>query len=305
MRVLGFLLFLGLSSSIFANPIEDLISEWELEPLAGSSFAKENPGVLPYEECKILRADGRRVRGHEITAGMRFYVYRDKFSLFCFSKTLKIGYQIPLKLEKDVTIGVALGLGLLLFSSGHVRNLDGKKLTELYGDFKGFSGGLGLGSSVSGALLRHNGIFLSLNESGGINSEVKAAFRKVHVGTRVLEHKEVYQRSYYERVKNLVESAKQNEQNILMGKDLTANRKELEEQRTFLLNIPDSQKYNSTWKFWIHHLVEDRYDSVCQTVSRHRPAQVPCSKSQIEYAKYFGDLDYEFLDTLKFKKIDD
>ena len=62
-------------------------------------YWKEHPNVLPYEECRLMKADGSRLEGLRMNLGFGQVHYKDGLSIFCFSKTLKVGFQIPVHIH--------------------------------------------------------------------------------------------------------------------------------------------------------------------------------------------------------------
>lgn len=124
-----------------------------VQPLNGSAWAKQNPGQLPYEKCRIVHNFG--------TAGLKpiwgeaspllFYGQErvsDAFgttALFCWSKKLKLGFSIPVQFSKIQRGGLDVAFGDMNFAAETwLSQLDGKSVQDLFGRYKGAEGGLGV-----------------------------------------------------------------------------------------------------------------------------------------------------------------
>jgi hypothetical protein len=304
MRFKSLLLLASLSTSVFAsNRIEKLIFDYDLKPLAESDYWKEHPNELPYDECKLFAADGSRVQGNSWGLPIVQYTsHRQEFTLFCFSTKEKLAFQLPITLDKDYKFGLTVGANPVTYTKGHARGLHKKKLTDLFGNFKGFSGSLGFITSASGAFMRHNGITLSLNESGGVTLlDFGASIRVVHVGPRVLNEEEVYSAYFLDKRDALQEAAQTKVADIYSNGDTDDYIAKLEEERIELSNWEDSRKYSSTWKYWIHHLDNHvDHSSTAQQCQQRQHQRGSCHKS---YTELLSQLDYDFLTSLVFKKI--
>ncbi len=306
-------LCLGSSTLHAKNPLEEWIEKYELKPLAESEYWKQNPGVLPYDECKLVSANGTRVHGHRHETLVGVSKYKEPFTLFCFSKKLKVGFQIPLDFRKEYSVGLAINWDLYHYASGHMRHLDAKNAQDLFGTYKGFSGGIGVGISVSGAILRHSGIAMTLNESGSATLvHVAASYRSLTLDSRRLIEGEIYSPYYLEKEAELREATHTPVSEI---EDLDKFFAMVKDASTELNNWPDSKKFTSTFRYWIHHL-KSRADieqqcqlALARPYSHHEEQEISdCSLSaqhlaHVDIRKLRGTLDPDFLARLQFKKI--
>lgn len=303
MRFASVLVMVSLSSSVLIarNKIEKFVDKYQIKPLAESEYWKQNPGVLPYEECKLFSSKGERVKSRTQTVGVGVHKHVQKFTIFCYSKSLKVGYQIPILLDKDLTIGAGIDINVLNYSKGELLWLNNKNLTDIYGNYKGGTVGLGVGTTLSGSALFHNGIALTMDESGGATIlKALLGFRKIHVGTRALNEEEIYQPYYLQKRGEYLEMSNQRFEHIFKNGGADKYLRRLDEEGAELQTWDDERKYNRTWKFWIHHLKPADFDhQQCQ--QKHQ--QEECNTEQLEYVRLFGELDLDFLSTLSFRNI--
>lgn len=300
MRIACFFVMVSLGSPVLArDKVEKFVEEHQLMPLAKSDYWKQNPGILPYEECKLVSASGHRIRGHGGAATFGATKFSQKFTIFCFSKSLKLGFQIPIEIDKDFSAGLGGEVNLVSYTKGHIRHLNNKNLMDIYGNFKGAKIGFGVGASFGATALFHNGIVLTLNDLSASMLAAFAGIRKVHLGTRSLLEYEVYKPLYLQRRAEYLEKAKRRFDDIFKQGSADDYITKLDEEGMELQNWDDEAKYSSTWKFWIHHLKEDGFDKhQCQ-----QQYQRQCNSAQMEYVKMFGEPDFEFLSTLTFREI--
>ena len=154
----------------------------EFSPLRGSSFAKENPKRLPFQKCVIsdylfrnpnlseprFKPKWFSLTKKEYWASPYFYTQTGGFIvgqtdywrnfypvLTCVSVKEQIAFQIPIELERALQfgpIGMVAGYEKLKFDP---KQLNGKKLRQVYGYYQG--GQAGLGALISGI----HGVFMN------------------------------------------------------------------------------------------------------------------------------------------------
>ncbi len=328
MRVAGILFVLSLGSSLLyggksglngKTKLEKFVEEHELEPLAESEYWRQHPGVLPYEECKVVAWDGSRVLGHngEWMLGVTRHKSKKRpFSLFCFSKKLQLAFQVPIDLQKDLSVGFGVSFDIRHITSGHMRNLDGKKVSDLFGTFMGAKAGVGVGVALAGAVLSKNDMWLTLNEIGSLTLlKLSAGFRRVHVVSRPLDEFEYHSPYYLEKLSELLSASNTPARDV---ENIDEFLSVVYAEKDRLMTLPDSQKYSHTYKFWIHHLKPiERMQQQCALVQQrlaHSQRRIPpvasqCDmdardiQTQVDPRKLVGTLDPDFMDTLVFKEI--
>lgn len=306
MRLSCLALMFSMSTSLFAvNKIEKLIYKHDLEPLVESEYWKNNPGKLPYSKCKVFKYDGQRVEGHSygfLVSGQHYdssKEERSQFTLFCYSKKERVAYQIPLAVDHDLSVGVVAAVSMVNFTSGRLMNLNNRSLMDIFGRYKGFKAGLGVGVGAEGSILKKRGdnIFFGVSQLSIGDLKVEAAYNRLHIGLRRLNEVEYYSHQFLERRALLIEAEQKNVAEINKNMGIDNFVAMIRDERARLESTPDDDKYSSTWRFWIHHLKSTAEEDQCGLNGQRRCG---CQRQSAQYIKMFGDLDPEFLGTLTF-----
>ncbi|MBI2602575.1 MAG: hypothetical protein HYW48_05930 [Deltaproteobacteria bacterium] len=289
MRRLLFLLTLSLGSSAFGRVhmfsgsyYDEKIEKHKLKPLVESSYWKDHPGSLPYSKCRITAIDGRKKIGEKLEFIVGASTYDGPYTVFCYSEKLRVAYMIPIELANDRSVGLAVNLSEIRVLSGRLRDVKGHKLSEIFGKYKGFNGGIGIVGSVSGAVLKNeNDIMMTLNESGSIGLvELSLAYRKIHVQSRPLIETEIYTDDFLAKRHALMTEAGRSLQEVLQEGDFEQRMQRLENERQLLDNWPEAKKYHHLSTYWIHNLTPE--------------GKNPQNR--------FQELSKDFMDSLEFKK---
>lgn len=299
MKLTSFFVLMSLSTSVLANTrVEDLIEDHNLRPLQETEYWRQNPNTLPYEKCEFVSPNHWLKTKKGIFA--IFAKHADRYddenkqgvSLFCYSKKLQSAFQIPLAIEKDHAYGLALAFDLSSDEVGSMHSLDNRSLTDIFGKFKGFMGGIAFGLPFLGgdiAKLKNNGVKLYLMSISLAGFDVTFAKRHFHLGPRRLSYEEIYTQEYLERLALLIEARQERVAHVYRSGGTDIFLETLNQEGVSLHNLPENRKYIETSKFWIQYL--QNFEGI--------PEGGP-----YEHAKIFGHLDYDFMTSLKFKKID-
>lgn len=151
------------------------VSLADYRPLVGSDWAKDHPGLLPYEECHLLTNDYLKMTALVISlSAERYPTY-----ISCSAKSLGLNYFIPIHYREEPVEG---GLYLSFFmrtsmiNKVKVYHLHQKTLRDVMGSYNGFTiaGGIGIGGE---------GSFLSNAADAKIRTEALTAFDFFSVGS--------------------------------------------------------------------------------------------------------------------------
>ncbi len=137
----------------------------DLRPLAGSDWARSNPGLLPYQKCEIQAWHGNNIwssiGGSLFYGGQNFYDDA-LLRLRCWSDKLGVEWAIPVEITKYRVAGVTAELSNVLWNRQlTVSGLNGKAVKDTFGRFGGL--GMGLGAIVGGnvdLLLNHRRVVI-------------------------------------------------------------------------------------------------------------------------------------------------
>lgn len=131
-------------------------------PLAGSEWAKEHPGQLPYERCFVTAWGnnlGRTQYDYVIGGTAEDERRQAGYRLVCFSKKLGLGYMIPLELGDLTYWGLRANLPILpsfeLDNSMKVDHLDGKKVSDIFGTYDGVEASISIIAGIGGHSLKN------------------------------------------------------------------------------------------------------------------------------------------------------
>lgn len=294
------LLLCSLSSVAFAkNNLNKIIEKYDLQPLVDSSFWKEHPGILPYEECKLFKGtDGERTKEKSISLGFGGKKHGVDLSLFCYTKRHSLAFQVPLQIARDLSLGLNFDLSVNAFK-GALLNLHNKKLSDLFGYYEGANvfGKILVGVDL-GLLKNEQHVLLFSNAMKGMGLSGGFAGRVLKIDDRPLTYEEVYSQYYLKRKADLDEALSVPPYIMSNKKVWEKIRRGVELENEELNALPDSRKFKKTWRFWIHHLKEHRPPS-------QKFLDLGGVESDEEYklANLFGDLEWKFLETLTFKKV--
>ncbi len=174
-----------LITSILA--LNTLSAHADLVPLVGSDWSKENPGVLPYEHCRIeawssdIWTEG--LGGAFLYGGHQFYEEAPT-RLFCWTDELGLAFEIPLNLRKYRHAGLYIDLSMLKWNDHMtLKGLNGKKVENLFGRFAGLEAGIGVVVG-GGAEFLMNKKRISI---GNIHGDFKLGINLGYVSLRIEE----------------------------------------------------------------------------------------------------------------------
>lgn len=262
---------------------DEKIEKHKLRPLVESSFWAQNPGVLPYSKCRITAVDGRKKIGEKLEFIVSDSTYDGPYTVFCYSEGLHLAYMIPIDLSNDRSVGLSINFSEVRLVSGHLRDVKGHKLSEIFGKYKGFNGGIGVIASAAGAVLKNSAdVMMTLNESGSLGLvEFSLAYRKVHVNSRGLVETELYSDDFLAKRHALAEEVGRPLEDVLAEGKFEERLRKLENERQLLNNWPDSKKFHHLSRYWVHNLTLKGQES---------PSR-------------FQELDAAFTDSLEFRKV--
>lgn len=171
----------------------------DYQPLAGSEWAKQNPGLLPYSKCAFVQSvseDGLyKTKGLNIDAHGGALIFgtlkpdRRDWVLGCVSEEHGLAYMLPVRLSTfnffpAIAIADQGTMGVKLKSS----TLNGKTVDDLFRRFHG--GGASIGVLISG------GVFGYENKSG-------IAFRLSEVSGTIVDFRLGYSWTNFKRLDNI------------------------------------------------------------------------------------------------------
>ncbi len=132
----------------------------DVAPLAGSEWAIAHKGQLPYEKCFITAPDGLNTDRTDVLVYGVSHLQRtedeDKAPrLVCYSRTLKLGFMLPIGLDSTDHAGLLahIMMGEEVNDSMSVSKLDGKTVSMLFGNYKGFEASLSALFGFSGQIM--------------------------------------------------------------------------------------------------------------------------------------------------------
>jgi hypothetical protein len=301
MRIPCLFLLASLNTVGFAyTHIDKVIEKYELKPLIDSDYWKEHPNELPYEKCALVESefgeDKDNTKGAvQVNLIGTKTIYQKPMSLFCYSKKLHVGFQVPLAIERDRTVGAIVDAVLFGIKWGHFHNLNKKSLLSVFGQYSGAELCLPTGVCLGGSVLYNHAIILSMIKLD-IGLTFEAGLRILHMDKRALLVKEVYAPLYIELWDRVY-----NKPYRYDGTEDYVN--SYEQMAEAFASWSSDEKYSPTWKYWIHHLRTDRLTAQQQQCSQSiRRAYRSCDLAPADL-DMFGLLDDEFLESLKFKKL--
>ncbi len=170
------------SGSLFAktlSPADQVLLDkaWQAggyQTLAEANWLETHPNTLPYKRCEMhLYEDSGHVQLSLILAGISG-LRSVEFSgaviqqIWCFSDEHKIAYKIPIDPSRIKHLGLVLDLPLdsTVHSFFMVKGLNKKKVSQIFGNFRGVESSLSLLFGVSGTYTQNkHGVKISSSGS--------------------------------------------------------------------------------------------------------------------------------------------
>ena len=154
-RLCGLILVLGLGLAAqmsFGQAVP-------FKPLTGSQWAKDNPGLLPYEKC-IIRAQYERAglwsdSGGSLIYGEHYYFHDIRPRLYCWSEKLDLAFAIPIELGTLRHFGLNLDTSMIDNNRKMtVTRLQGRSVADFLSKFSGAEIGFGIGFGGGAQIFR-------------------------------------------------------------------------------------------------------------------------------------------------------
>ncbi len=124
--------------------IKDLDKSWDSAgfiPLAGSEWAQNNPGKLPYTRCDVYMSSFGQTQFNLALGGISSPSSDGDpvYQLRCYSRKYNLAYSIPLNVSSIYYLGVR---GEIPTSYTHeftsnLSKLNGKKVSQIFGTYNG------------------------------------------------------------------------------------------------------------------------------------------------------------------------